>query len=159
MAVEALKTKQVINNDLGVTNPSHAGKGQLFMLFFEPPVAGSFGSGDANSTIALCDVPAGSVRYLVFQSRIYYSAFGTARTMDVGWDSYTSLANATVAADEDGIHSAQDVAAAGSFSPGDELASGSKLFESISGVRIRAKVEAAALSTGETLYGYLAFME
>lgn len=155
MAVENEKSAQVINNDAGIVNDSHSGKGQLFALFFDADP----GAGDANSTIALVDVPAGIYRYLVFLSRIYYSAFGTARTMDVGWDAYTNVDGTAVLADEDGIHSAQDVAAAGSFSPGDELTTGSKLFDSQSGVRIRAKVEAAALGAGETLDGYLVFME
>ena len=162
MAVENLKSKQIINKDATpkVLNPAHSGKGQLFALFFEPPTAGSFASGDANSTIALCDLPPGKSRYLVFPSRIYHSAFGTGRTMDIGWDAYTEEDGDAVVADEDGLHSAADVSAAGSFTPGDEIAVlGSLLFNNRTDVRFRAKVEAAALSAGETLSGYLIFME
>lgn len=160
MAVENLSSLQEVNRAAGRTTNSHIAWGRMRVLRFSPPVAGSYASGDANSTIALCHLPAGRFTLLGDLSRVRHSAFGTARTMDIGWDAYTTQAGAAVAADEDGIHSAADVAAAGSFIPVDELGvSGMKVFDSREGVTFRAKVEAAALSSGETLDGYLVFQE
>lgn len=160
MAVENLNSLQEVNRAAGVLTPSYIGKGRLFVLRSSPPVAGSYGSGDANSTIALCTLPAGKFVLLGDLSRIRHSAFGTGRTLDVGWDAYTTEAGVDVSADEDGIHSAADVAAAGVFTPLDELGvSAMKLFDSKTGVTFRAKVEAAGLSSGETLDMILVFQE
>lgn len=160
MAVENLSSKQEINRAAGVLTNSYEGKGQLFALRSSPPVAGSYGSGDANSTIALCHLPAGKFVLLGHLCTVRHSAFGTGRTMDIGWDAYTNQDGTAVNADEDGLHSAADVAAAGSFVPLDELGvSAMRLFDSRDGVTFRAKVEAAALSTGETLDVILVFME
>jgi len=160
MAVEALKSKQIINRDAGVLTDSYEGKGRLFVLRSSPPVAGSYAAGDANSTIHLVHLPAGKYTLLGDLSRVRHSAFATARTLDIGWAAYTTQAGVAVAADEDGIHSAADVAAAGVFTPLDELGvSGMKLFDSRDGVDIVAKVEAAGLGAGETLDAFFVFME
>lgn len=160
MAVEHLKSRQIIASEAGQMMYSHLGKGKLFALRSSPPVVGSYGAGDTNSTIALCKVPAGRFTLLAHLSIVRHSAFGTARTMDIGWDAYTDQAGTAVDADEDGIHSAADVAAAGSFVPVDELGvSGFRVFDSREGVTIRAKVEAAALSSGETLDCVFVFQE
>jgi len=160
MAVEALKSRQIIARDAGLLVPSYLGKGQMFALRSSPPVAGSYASGDANSTIDLVVVPPGKFVMLGDLCRIRHSAFGTGRTMDVGWAAYTNEDGTAVTADEDGIHSAADVAAAGSFVPLDELGvSAMKLFDSREGVTIKVKIEAAALSSGETIDAYFVFME
>lgn len=156
MAVTESKSVQCTAHDLGENVPAHSGKGEVMLLFFD----GVTIAGDANSTIALCDLPAGTFRYLGFLSKFYHSAFGTARTMDIGWDAYTTEAGVEVAADEDGISSAQDSAALGSFSPLDELSTtpiAQKIFSSRNGVRFRAKTEAAAVGAGEEFSGWLAF--
>jgi hypothetical protein len=160
MAVEALKSRQIIARDAGVLVPSYLGKGQCFFLRSSPPVAGSYGSGDANSTIHLVTVPPGKFMLIGPLSFVAHSAFGTARTMDIGWAAYTNEDGTAVGADEDGIHSAADVAAAGAFVPLDELGvSRMKLFDSRNGVDILAKIEAAALSTGETIDAIFCFQE
>jgi hypothetical protein len=160
MAVENLKSRQIIASELGATVPSYIGNGRLRAIRSSAPVVGSYGAGDANSTIALLKIPGGKLTLLGHLSIVRHSAFGTARTMDIGWDAYTNMDGTAVAADEDGIHSAADVAAAGSFVPLDELGvSAMKVFDSLEGVTIRAKVEADALLTGETLDVVLVFME
>lgn len=160
MAVENLKSRQIIARDAGQTVDSYIGHGQLMVLRSSPPVAGSYAAGDANSTIALVVIPPGKFTLLGDLSRVRHSAFGTGRTMDIGWDAYTNQDGTAVAADEDGIHSAADVSAAGSFVPLDELGvSAMKVFDSRDGVTIRAKVEAAALSAGETIDAIFVFQE
>jgi hypothetical protein len=160
MAVENLSSLQEVNRAAGKTTYSYQGFGRLRVLRSSPPVVGSYGSGDANSTIALCHLPAGKFVLLGHLCTVRHSAFGTGRTLDIGWDAYTTQAGVAVAADEDGVHSAADVAAAGSFVPLDELGvSSMKLFDSREGVTFRAKVEAAGLSSGETLDMILVFQE
>lgn len=156
MAVTESKSIQATRHDLGQMSPAHSGVGELKLIFFDVTTI----AGDANSTIALCNLPAGTFRYLGFLSKVYHGAFGTARTMDIGWDAYTTEAGVDVAADEDGLSSAADVAAAGSFSPIDEVAThpvNQKIFSSREGIRFRAKVEAAAVGAGEEISGWLAF--
>lgn len=160
MAVEHLKSKQIIASDAGQMSESHEGKGQLFALRSSPPVAGSYGAGDENSTVALCKIPAGRFTLIGDLCRVRHSAFGTGRTMDIGWDAYTNQDGTPVTADEDGLHSAADVSAAGVFTPVDELGvSGMKTFDSRDGVVLRAKVEGAALLSGETIDAVFVFME
>ena len=156
MAATESKSVQCTAHDLGEMVPAHSGKGELVAIFFDVTTV----VGDANSTIAICDLPAGTFRYMAFLSKVYHSAFGTARTMDIGWDAYVEEDGTVVAADEDGIASAQDVAAASSFSPLDELTAepvAQKIFSSRDGIRFRAKVEAAAVGAGETMSGWLMF--
>jgi len=158
MAVENYLSAQLTNKAAGVTNAAPSGKAELFSLYFQATP----GAGDTNSTIAIVDLPPGTYRYVGDLSRIYHSAFGTGRTMDVGFDAYVTEAGATVSADEDGLHSAADVASAGSFQPLDELTThpvGSKLFSSVGGIRFRCKVEGAGLSAGEEMSGWLTFMK
>src|SRR5688572_33378586 len=111
MAVEHLKSRQIIAAEAGERLPSYLSKGQLFALRSSPPVAGSYGAGDANSTIALVKIPPGKYTLLGDLCRIRHSAFGSGRTMDVGWDAYTNEDGTPVAADEDGLSSAAGVAA------------------------------------------------
>ncbi len=157
MAVVNSKSTQVTNQDAGLMSPAYSGKGQTFSLFFDAlPTAG-----DANSTVAIAYLPPGKYRYLGHESRIYHSAFGTARTLDVGWDAYTNEDGTAVVADEDGIHSAADVSVAGSFQPQDELLThpvGTKVFDSRDGILFRIKVEGGALSAGEEVSGYMTFL-
>ena len=155
MAVTNQLSTQLTNSAAGVANPAYAGKAAVYLLFFDVP---STVIGDANSTIELVDIPGGKSKYLSYLSRLYASAFGTGRTMDIGWRAYINEEGATVAADEDGIHSALDVAAAGTgVSVGDELTNGMLLFSVQTTCRIVAKVEAAALGAGETINGWFGF--
>lgn len=156
MAVTESKSVQCTAHDLGEMVPSHSGKGELVAIFFDVVTI----AGDANSTVALCDLPAGTFRYMGFLSRVYHSAFGSGRTMDIGWDAYVQEDGTVVGADEDGISSAADVAAAGNFSPTDELTAvpvSQKVFSSREGIRFRAKVEAAAVGAAEDISGWLMF--
>lgn len=159
MTLENLKSRQIIAKDVGQTVPAYMGKGHMIALVSSPPVVGTYILGDVNSTIALVDVPAGKYTLIGYLSKVMNSAFGASRTMDIGWDAYTTEAGVAVAALENGIHTAADVSAAGSFVPLSALGvTQTKLFDSRSGVRIRAKVEGGALSAGMTVDMVLVFV-
>lgn len=116
-------------------------------------------AGDANSTFELVDLPSGRVRVLGYASCIKHSAFGTARTLDVGLSAYRKIGGTSdTTADEDALHSAADVAAAGSFAPHDELATGMLVVNSKYGATITAKCESGAVPSGATLKGYFVIL-
>lgn len=157
MAVTTTKSTQVTAHDAGTMVPSYSGVGELVLIHFD---VDSTTAGDANSLISLAYLPAGTFRFNQFLSKLYFSAFGTARTMDIGWTAYTEEDGTAAVADEDGLTAAADVSSAGSLSPGAALTShpvGEKVFSSQSGILFQAKIEAAALGAGETVSGWLAF--
>ena len=154
MAVTNNQSAQVLAlDDLPTPNfETRDAMGRVRIMEFSLTVSGA---GDANSTFDLIKLPAGQVKVLGSASIIKHSAFGTGRTLDVGHGAYrVPLATSDTAADEDALHSAADVSAAGSFIPHDELASGTKYFNSTNGVMLTAKVESAGVPDGATLKGY-----
>lgn len=127
--------------------------GKLRLMRFDLTVSGA---GDANSTFELVKLPAGKVTIVGQMSFVKHSAFGTGATLDVGLSAYRApLAASDTAADEDALHSAADVAAAGSFAPADELAVGMVTITSTTGVTVTAKVETAGVPDAATLKGYI----
>jgi hypothetical protein len=160
MTLENLKSRQIIAKDAGLVVPAYLGKGRMLALNSTPPVVGTYILGDINSTIALLDVPAGKYLYIGYLSLVTNSAFGAARLLDIGWDAYTQEDGTAVAASGNGIHSAADVSAAGSFIPLSGIGvTKTKLFDSRGpGVRIRAKVTGAALPAGTTVNMVMIFM-
>lgn len=158
MAVVNSFSTALTNKNNGLTTPAHSSIGKVKRIHFDAlPTAG-----DVNSTVAILDIPPGKYRFDRFTSRLYHSAFGTGRTLDVGWDAYTNEDGTPVAASEAGLTAAADVSSAGEFSPGAALTThpvGQKVFDSRDGVRIRCKVEGAALSAGEEVSGFMDFGE
>ena len=113
-------------------------------------------AGDATSKQRLIKLPPGRYRVHLALSRIAHSAFGASRTLDLGWQAYTDVNGAAVAADANGLDAATDVSAAGSYNPvgtvgGDETF----LFESRSGVVIVAEVAGGTIPVAATLKGNL----
>ena len=159
MAVTAQESAQLANTTAvrETHNPTHDWHGRLRLARFTFTQSGA---GDADSTAALVRLPAGSVRVLLAESRVANSAFGASRTLDLGWQAHTDRSGAAVAADDDGLDAAQDVATAGAYSPigtvgGDET----RLFQSQAGVVIEAKVAGGTIPDGATLNGYLVYVQ
>ena len=122
-----------------------------FYEFDITTVAGSDGD-----TIGLIKLPAGKQRIVLPLSRIAFSAFGAARTMDLGWEAYTDQDGTAVAADPNGLDDGIDVSGAGSVNPGGTVGGAETyLFDSRDGVVITAQINDAAIGAGETLDGYL----
>jgi hypothetical protein len=122
------------------------------------------GAGDAGSSVALCKLPPGRVRLLLGSSFMYVNWTTVSATLDLGWDAYTDLEGDAVAADADGLIDGMDVDAVGLRSGEDlvtlaaiQATGGTKLFESNSGVVIRATSPTAIVS-GDDLVGYFLYV-
>ena len=116
------------------------------------------GAGDATSSFALFKLPPGRVRLLLSLSRAYVNWTTASATLDLGWDAYTNMSGATVAADPDGLVDGLDVDAVGfkTFEgaiAANVLLGGSYVFESKDGVVIRATSQDTAIVAGDDLVG------
>lgn len=157
MALTAEKSLVAAAVGTGVTVESVSGKGE--MVYFYVNFTQSAAIGDANSTADLVILPPGKWRYIADASKLFYSAFGAARTLDVGYGSYTEPDGDIIAAAQAAIDLTKDVAAAGSYSPGGALtADGTLLLNSKTPITIYATCKAATLQAGSTIKGLLAFM-
>lgn len=115
-------------------------------------------AGDANSTARLIKLPAGKIRVFLALSRVANSAFGAARTLDLGWEAHTKNNGVAVAANEIGFDAAQDVSAAGAYAPTGTVGSDETIeLDSDSGIVVVAKCEAATLPAAATLKGYIVY--
>lgn len=123
--------------------------------FFEVNFTQS-GLGSDGSSARLIKLPAGKVAYLQHLSRLKVSDCGTSRTLDIGWAAYKDrITRATVAASAAGIHADADVSGAAEFSPGDQLASGVKEFDSFAGVTITATIDNGSIPDAATINGII----
>ena len=159
MAVTTEKSTQITNSEAKPRVPLAANdwSGKLRVARFDFTQGAA--AGDANSTVDMVRLPAGSVRVYLAMSRITTSAFGSSRTLDIGHTAYTGFDGATVAADEDDLDAAQSISGAASYVPigtvgGDET----KLFESHGdGVLIQAKCEGGTIPIAATINGYFVY--
>jgi len=158
MAVTAEESTQVANYNTTVP-PVHmaphdwGGKLRFFRFTFTQGAA----AGDVASTQALVRLPGGKIRVILPLSRIAFSAFGAARTLDLGWQAYTDDNGDAVAADPNGLDDGVDVSSAGSVIPsgtvgGDET----YLFESQAGVIIESQCNDDTIPAAATLKGHIA---
>lgn len=118
------------------------------------------GAGDATSSIAIAKLPAGKVRLLGRASSAYVNWTTATAKLDMGWDAYTDINGAAVAASVNGIDDAIDVEAAGFQTFGSALTAtgGTKVFESKEGVVIRASSTDTGIADGDDLVGYLLYV-
>lgn len=123
------------------------------------------GAGDATSSVIIGVLPPGRVRLLLPSSWAYVNWTQASATLDLGWDAYTALSDgATVSADPDGLVDGMDVDTVGirQFSTSAVaavVATGyTKLFESRSGVILRATSQDVALASGSDLVGYFTYV-
>lgn len=156
MAVTAEKSDQITNIEakpvVFLKPDDWMGRLKIFRFNFTQGAA----AGDAGSTAELVKLPPGRWRILLPLCRIAHSAFGAARTLDLGWQAYTDNNGDAVAADPNGLDDGNDVSAAGSFVPtgtvgGDET----YLFENSDEVTIEAQCNDGTLPAGATLDGYI----
>lgn len=141
------------DNQSALNAPAH---GKLRVLSFEHTQAVA---GDAGSVTTLIKLPAGKIRVLTNLSKIEHSAFGSSRTLGVGFAAYTNEAGTDVAADPDYFASAVNVAAAGTFVL-DESATPalSQELDSKQGIVVNATVAGGTIPAGATLKGYILYV-
>ena len=113
-------------------------------------------AGDAASTMELVKIPAGRTRVYLDKSLIAFSAFGAARTLDIGTSAYTDSAGVVVTADPDRFVDGLDVSSAGTAKltgviGGEE----SFLIDSREAVVIFATVLVDTVPAAATLNGYI----
>lgn len=123
--------------------------------------------GDDGSRVRLIALPAGNLRLVMGQSLISHSAFGASRVASVGWLAHTHPSNLTaqsqpevIAADPDGLSSAQDISGGGSFSftPTGGGGEETRLFESKHGVVLTLTVTGGTIPAGAALSGYFCYV-
>lgn len=114
-------------------------------------------AGDVNSKINLCNLPFGPVR--VLGVHVNSSAFGAARTLDIGHTGYTGMDGVAVVAAEDAFVSALDISGAvDSFKRAGGATAAGVFIQSKGGFTVQAKVEGDAIDIGETLNGWVEYV-
>lgn len=149
-AVNATPTQRVDVNKWG---------GKLRARYFKHTQGAA--AGDINSTAELVRLPAGKVRIIGHLSRIEFSAFGAARTLDVGNRAYTKQDGTTQAESAAFYASAVDVAAAGNLILNEAQAAGTHanlLVESKTGFDIFAKVAGGTWPAGAVTEGTIVYV-
>lgn len=156
MAVTNQDSDQITRKEAGKLNPISDARMDLradTVSFTQADAAG-----DATSTVDLVDLPYGLIRLLGYLSLVAFSAFGAARTMDIGWRAYTDKNGDTVVADPNGLASAVDVSAAGTLLLSEALAGAlTQEFSSRSGVTIFATISGGTIDVGETIDGTIVY--
>lgn len=132
--------------------------GKFRIQFFSVPAANVTVIGDADSTFQLCDLPSGAVRVLPCLSRITTSAFGAARTLDLGHRAYQTRPpdnanepeNPTAFITDMDISGAVNAAAFSTVLKYDVY--------SMAGVSIYARVQGGTVPIGASLSGFITYI-
>ena len=161
MAVTTQKSTEYTNRTATpvTNNKTTEEHGKLRIMFFTHD---QDGAGDASSSVALGELPAGRVRVLLASSRAYVNWTTSSATLDLGWDAYTAQDGSTTAADPDGLVDGEDVDTVGYFDMEGGLAAtkalgGTYVFESKDGVVLRA-TSTTAIADGDDLIGWIVYI-
>ena len=162
MAVTSQKSVEYTNATASpvVNNSTAEEHGRVRVMFF---THNQDGVGDTGSSVALGKLPPGRVRLLASLSRAYVNWTTGSATLDLGWDAYTDLAGDAVAADPDGLINALAVDTVGFQTlegaiAANLLTGGTYVFESNSGVVIRATAQDNAQIASDDLVGYICYV-
>ena len=162
MAVTTEKSTQRTNETATppVLNPVHNAHGRVRSSYFSFTQGAA--AGDATSTADLIKLPAGKVRVLKTESLVICSAFGAARTIDIGHTGYTQRDGTAVAASADTILDGGDVASAAAIRMGagtNALGTDPTVeYDSVDGVLLQAVVAGGTIPAGATLKGYIQYI-
>lgn len=151
--MEALPPVRLNTNELG-------GRLRIARFSFTQGAA----AGDANSLVNLVKLPPGkTVTVLKNLSRIVCSAFGAARTLDIGFLAHVNLDGTAVSASIDTLLDGGDVSAIAELALGVGTAAltveNTMTFNSRTAVEIQAKVLGDTIPAGATLAGYIVYVE
>lgn len=132
-----------------VMNAVHAEHGRVRIAAFDYTQSGAGTTGD---DVNLVNLPAGAIR--VLEVYVAFSAYGSSRTLDLGYSAYTELSDgSTTAADPDAISANTDISSAGTVTSvaNDQISS-------TGGVIVKAQVNDAAPPDGATLNGWVLYV-
>lgn len=120
--------------------------------------------GDANSTADLVKLPPGkTVTILKDLCRLNHSAMGAGRTLDIGYTAHTNLDGTAVSADVDALLDGADVENAGNIPMGTGTGAvgtdNTLTLNARAAVTIQAICLGDTLTVGETLNGYIVYVE
>ena len=158
MAVTTQKSTQVTNMDatpptIMDTTSLH---GRMRVAYF---LHTQDGAGDATSTVDLVKLPAGKGRILVRSSFLAASAFGSSRTLDIGYVAHTDTNGDAVAVDVDAVLDGLDVSGATNAMLGTGTATvDTYLYDSNAPLTIQAVVAGGTIPTAATLEGYIVYV-
>lgn len=107
-------------------------------------------AGDATSTMALCKMPAG--KHKVLNIVLVTSAFGSSRTLAVGYEAHTNEAGTAVSASANAFKAAYDVSSSATT-----LVTLNTDMDSASGYVINSVVAGGTIPAGATIKGYVEF--
>ena len=117
------------------------------------------GAGDATSTVDLVKLPAGKGRILIRSSFLASSAFGSGRTLDVGYTAHTDNNGDAVAADVDALEDAlNNSSATNAFLGVGTGAADTYLYDSNAPLTIQAICLGDTFPTAATLEGYIVYV-
>lgn len=116
------------------------------------------GQGDPASLVNLVELPAGAIR--IVGAHLNCSALGSSRTMDFGRGAYVDMDGDTQAADEDAFLANIDVSSAvNAFQYFVNAAGPTGDIISKEGVVITAQVNDGTLDDGETINGFIEYLQ
>jgi hypothetical protein len=133
--------------------------------FFRIPATAVLG--DINSTIDLALLPQGDVRLFLTESKIWWTAFGAARLLDIGHRAYEAIDGSIIAAaanlfdddvDVSAASNAAGVALGSDFVLAGTLAK-TQRFLSAKGVMVFATVTGGTIPAGTIIEGFLEYAE
>jgi hypothetical protein len=158
MAVTTQNSTQITNME--ASPPTHlqpydrAARVRFAFFNFTQVVAG-----DANSLMNLVKLPPGRHRILCALSHIKFSAFGTGRTLDVGYVASVDVDGGAISASIDTVSDGIDVSAAGKtlLGTGTNGLSAILLAAARDEVKIQAKVLGGTIPDAATLTGWIAY--
>lgn len=152
MAASTEHSQQITARNTGKMLPSYKDSSRLMVFPFNLV---QVTAGDDGSSRSLCFIPPGMYRFYRHLSSIFFSAFGAARVLDLGWLAYTDKDGTAVSVSANGLNNDIDVSAAGTAYIGLAIAVGFKDFESRDGVTITYTVAGGTIPAAATLHGCL----
>jgi len=162
MGVTTEKSTQETNRTATppVKNPSYNEHGRVRTAYFAFNQGAA--AGDATSTQDLVTLPPGIVRLIKTDSKFVCSAFGSSRTLDIGYAAHTNADGTAVPLSANAILDDADVSAAAKLECGAGTgALGTDptiLFDSREGVKLYATVAGGTIPAGATIKGYFKYV-
>lgn len=151
MAVLALQSIQVAATR-GDPRSAHS---KVRMDYFEAPAITV--AGDINTTMDLCYLPPGNVRVLPYLSNVAVSAWGAARTLNIGHRAYSNEDQSPQIAENSSAFAAAIDVSAAAIKPFSTTVLKYDMYSKAS-IKVFATVLGGTIPVGATLKGLIAYL-